>query len=131
MAGNITPGYKPEIFAQNYPQVLACNRQLALLLPINVRYAALGYRWGQVMGRNTGDGLYEKYNDSGSSGVDTAKCVILQSIEFGDDTDPQAAVGCFGGQLYEGQCTGLDAAAKVDLGGKTIIDASGVSIFKF
>lgn len=130
--GNITPNYKPSIFRQDYPQVLACNRQFATLLPIAVAFASGGYRWGQVMGRNSTSGEYAAYNNSASSGLDTAACLILQSIDFGSATGGnQAAVGCFGGEVYSGQLSGLDAPAIVDLGGRLIVDATGVSIFKF
>lgn len=130
--GNITPDYKPSIFRQDYPQVLACNRQFATLLPVSAAYRSGGYRWGQVMGRNSTSGLYEAYNDSASSGLNTAACVLLNSIDFGSATGGnQMAVGCFGGEVYTAQLSGLDAAAIVDLGGRVIVDATGVSIFKF
>ena len=130
--GNLTPAFDSEIFRKDYPVVLACNRHLALLLAVNLRYKSDGYRYGEVIARNTTDDLYDSYSSSGSSGLDTAAAILLESVDFGAATSgTQAAVAIFGGQVYESAVSGLDSGAKTDLNGVSIKDAFGTQIFKF
>lgn len=134
---NVGGRFDSEIFRKNFPMVIATNRASAILLPVRLRYQAGGYAAGTVLARNTTDSLYQAYNDAGSSGINTAACVLYEEHEA-EDFDAEAstgttmAVGIFGGcTLYEAKLTGLDAAAKVDLKATSIVDATGVTTLKF
>lgn len=133
----IGPSFKPEVFRNNSPVVIATNRNTAILLPIVLRYDEDGYQAGQVIAQNSTDKLFQKYNPSGASGTDTAVCVLGEPIypeDFSAATSQGAcsAAGIFGGVvLYEDRLTGLDANAKVDLGARSIVDASGINLLKF
>lgn len=117
--------------------VIATNRGSAVLLPVRLRYKAGGYVAGQVLARNTTDGLFEGYTSGGASGTDVAACVLFQSVqETSFDADNASgsttAVGIFGGcTVYKDKLIDLDPDAETDLGAKTIIDASGVELLKF
>lgn len=135
--GKTDLNFSPEIFRKDHPMVIATNRSSAILLPVRLRYDSDGYLAGQVLARNTTDGRFQKYDTGGSSGIDTAACVLFESVGAQDfdgtgATGSTTAVGIFGGcTLFEGKLIDLDSDAKTDLGAKTIIDASGVSLLKF
>lgn len=119
-----------QIFRKDQPMILACNRHLAWIAPVRMAYAAGGYPAGQVVGRITANGLYAAYNDSNSDGTQTAVGVL-----FADCTpasgDTEASRCIMGGKVFQAKLTGLDAAAIVDLKGRSIIDALGVQILSF
>lgn len=130
---NLDAKVKTQIFRKDFPIILACNRHLATLLPGRLVYEAAGYSAGQVVARRT-DGLYGKYNDAGSSGLDTARGILFEDVaaeEFVSPTGTAVARVIFGGQVFKAKLTGLDANGETDLKATTIIDASGVSILKF
>lgn len=129
--GNIDAGFKPEIFRKNHPVILACNRHQALLLPVRLRYQSGGYLAGQVLARNTVDGLFQPYVDGAASGTGDAAGILHDDIDMPTADESQTAIGIFGGQVYESKLTGLDAAAKVDLKSRSITDAEGTTILKF
>lgn len=135
--GAIGANFNGNIFSKNNPMIIATNRQSAILNPVRLRYHASGYAAGTVLARNTTDGLFEKYDDGASSGLNTASCVLFEEHPTGDfdgtgATGSCMAVGIFGGcTLYENKLIGLDANAKTDLGAKSIIDATGVTTLKF
>lgn len=135
--GRLDVNFNGSIFRKNFPMVIATNRASAVLLPVRVRYQANGYIAGTVLARNTTDGWYQAYNDGGSSGINTARCVLFESLEAQDfdgtaSTSSTTAVGIFGGcTVYKDKLVGYDAAAGVDLSVKEIIDATGVTTLKF
>lgn len=119
-----------EIFRKDQPLILACNRHQALIRPVRLAYVSGGYPAGQVLARNTVTGFFEKYNDAGASGLNTAAAVLLDACEpASGDTELTTAI--FKGHVYESKLTGLDANAKTDLGARSITDASGVAILSF
>jgi hypothetical protein len=120
-----------QVFRKDHRMVLAMNRHQATIVGVRVAYDAAGYYAGQVMARNSTSGLYQKYNDAGSSGIDTAVGVL-----FNDVLDMPASGTDLGqlivrGQVFEAACVGLDANAKTDLKARTVVDGSGVSILMF
>lgn len=130
--GNIDPRFTGEIFRQDHPIILACDRHLASLLPVRMRYKSGGYAAGEVVSRNTTDGLYDSYLDGAASGLGAANAILQDKVDFGTATSgSQIAVGIFGGKVYSAKLTGMDAAGIVDLKGRTVIDATGVSILMF
>ncbi len=135
---NIDVKFNPSIFRKDWPMVMATGRAGAKLLPVRVRYNSDGYPAGQVVARNSTDGLYQKYNDAGASGINTAVAVLFEGLEADADFDSTAssgsamATGIFGGcMLYYDKLTGLDANALVDLGARQVIDASGIRLLDF
>lgn len=126
--------FNPEIFRKDYPMVIAKNRHLASIGAVRLAYDADGYPAGTVLARNSVSGLYQAYDDGGSSGLNTAKCVMLDefSVSEFEDTDATAlARGIFGGELFYSKLIGIDANGITDLGGKRYIEADGVEVFKF
>ena len=115
----------------------ATNRASAILLPVRVRYQANGYVAGTVLARNSVDGWFQAYANGGASGLDTASCVLFESLsasDFGGTTaqDSTTAFGIFGGcTVYKDKLVGYDADAGTDLGAKEITDATGVTTLKF
>lgn len=123
-----------EIFRHDRSLVISSNRQLASILGVRLAYDASGYEAGRVLARNTVTGLYQKYDNGGSSGLDTAKCVLLEKkilADFASSGDSQAAAAVFGGEVYKDNLTGLDTAAETDLGAKTLVLPGSVTILKF
>lgn len=130
--GNLDADFKPQIFRNDRPQVLACQRQLATLLAVRMRYRSTPYRYGTVIARNSVDGLYDAYDNAGSSGTDTAAGILKDTVDFGTATGGSQPVVCIaGGKVYENMVSGLDAGAKVDLKGRSFTDAEGTTIFMF
>lgn len=129
--GNIDPKFSGEIFRQDHPIILACDRHLAKLHPVRMRYLEGGYAAGLVIARNTGDGLYDAYDSGGSSGLDTAAGILQDKVECAVSGVSEIAVGIFGGEVYESKLTGLDSDGKTDLNGRSFTGADGVAIFSF
>lgn len=133
----IGANFNPNIFHKDNPIIIATNRASAILNPVRLRYNASGYPAGTVLARNTTDGLFERYDDGASSGLNTASCILFEGhpVEDFDGTGATGscmAAGIFGGcTVFEDKLLGLDANAKTDLGAKTIIDATGVKTLKF
>jgi hypothetical protein len=129
--------FNSEIFRKDNPLVLATNRASAVLLPVRLRYDSDGYVAGQTLGRNTSDGWFQKYESGGSSGIDTAACILLKSAATGDfdgtgSTGSTTAVGIFGGcAVYKDNLIDWDSDAKTDLNGREITDASGTTLVYF
>lgn len=131
---SIDVGFSGEISRKDHPMILSSNRQLASILGVRLAYNSAGYPAGQVLALNSVSGLYDKYNDSASSGLDTARGVLLRSVEekdFVSSGDSQAAQVVFGGEVFKSKLTGLDANAETDLDARTITVAGGTQILKF
>lgn len=126
--------FSSEIFRKDHPMVLAKNRHLASIASVRLAYDAAGYKAGHVIARNTVTGLYEKYNDAGASGLETAQAVLFEEVaasEFASSGDSLIARGIFRGEVFEAKLTGLDANGKADLNGRSYTDADGVAVFSF
>lgn len=131
---NIDIKFDGESFRKDHPIILSTNRQLATILPVRLAYHASGYEAGRVLGRNSVSGNYERYDNGGSSGLDTAKCVLFEGHavdEFDSSTGTVIARGIFGGEVFYGKLVGIDSNGETDLGARRIIDATGVEIMKF
>jgi hypothetical protein len=134
----IGASFNPSAFHKDWPIIIAGQRQNAILLPVRLRYDSGGYMPGQFLARNTVDGYYQKYNDSGSSGINTASAILFDQHPVEDfdgtaSTDTCMGVGIFGGGvlLYSDRLVGGDANGIADLGLKQITDATGVVTYKF
>lgn len=129
--------FNGSIFRFDQPLVIAMNRSSAILLGIRLRYQSNGYLAGTVLARNTTDGWYQAYNDAGSSGIDTAACILFEGHAAEDfdgtaATSSTAAVGIFGGcAVYKSRLTGYDANALTDLKGRIIIGGNSEELIVF
>lgn len=119
---------------RNWKQIIACNRHLATILPVRVSYDANMQETGLVLARNSVSTVYSAYDSGGASGLDVAKAVLLDTVyptDFAATSGTALANAVFGGELYVSKLIGYDSGALTDLGGKVIIDATGVEILKF
>lgn len=134
--GNIDAEVNNNLSRYDFAQILACARQLAMIRPVRLAYdstyGATGYNAGQVLGRVTSTGLFKKYDDTITGGQDTAMAILFSpAVPPAVSGDSVLALGIFQGDVYELKCIGLDAAAKVDLKGRSIVDGAGTQIFCF
>lgn len=129
--------FNGSIFRFDQPLVIAMNRSSAVLVGVRLRYQSGGYAAGTVLARNTTDGFYQAYNDAGSSGINTAACILFEAHAAEDfdgtaSTSTTTAVGIFGGcAVYKDRLTGYDANALTDLKGRIIIGASSDELILF
>lgn len=137
---NLDAKVNNQIKRNDFAIIIAVNRQLATILPVRLEQTASDRLAGLVLGRVTATGFYTEYNDSNSDGSEVAAAILFEDVlvedissasPSGSASGTAIARGVFGGEVFQDKLTGLDAAAKVDLGARTIIDASGVSILKF
>lgn len=131
---NTDAKFSGEIFRKNHPQILAQNRHLASIMPVRLAYDAAGYKAGQVLAQNSVSKEYAKYVDGAASGLGTAASILFEEhpvSDFESATGSVLAKGIMGGEVFEDKLTGLDAAAKTDLGARTIEDATGIKVLKF
>lgn len=131
---NLDSKFDTEIFRKDHPQILAANRHLASIKPVRLAYNASGYKAGTVLAKNSVSGLFQAYNDAGSSGLNTATCILFEAVDvssFADSSDSALARGIWGGEVFEDKLVGIDANGKTDLNGRSIVDSTGVNIFKF
>lgn len=135
--------FRSEVLRYDDAQIVATKRELALFLGVRLAYNSAGYKAGTVLAKNSASGLFSKYDPNGASGTDTAKCVLEKAVaasEFDDTTHSVSnsvlTHAIFGGVLFYDKLTDDDAAALdddgvTDLGGKKIVDVSGVTLLKF
>lgn len=134
---SVDANFKGSIFRFDQPLVIAMNRSSAVLIGVRLRYQSGGYAAGTVLARNTTDGFYQAYNNSGSSGIDTAACILFEAHPAEDfdgtgSTSTTTAVGIFGGcAVYKDRLTGWDANAKTDLSAREIIGGTGDTLLLF
>ena len=129
--GNSLPSIDTEVFRKDHRFILARNRQLASFVPIVLEYDAAGYYAGQTIARNTTSELWTKYVPAGSSGTDTAVGILFQDVL----DMPASAVGggdlIVRGEVYQDNCLDLDNDAITDLGGRSVVSATGSTILIF
>lgn len=129
--------FDSEIFRKDNPMVIATNRSSAIILPVRLRYNASGYTAGQTLARNTSDDWFQKYESGGSSGIDTASCILFESVKAADfdaenSTGSTTARGIFGGcTVYKDKLIDWDSDAKTDVNGREITDATGTTLVSF
>lgn len=128
--------FNSEIFRKDHPIILAARRDLASIKPVRLDNISAKYDAGQVLVRDPGDSLFKKYSTASGSGDTT--CILFEDVEVEEFVDGETGVtgsaiarAIFGGEVFEDKLTDLDDSAKTELGGKTIVDATGVNIFKF
>lgn len=123
-----------EIFRKDHPIILACNRHQALILPIRIKAKPADdtkYAAGTVMAKNSVDGFFYAYNDAGASGLNVAKCILLHDV-FPAVLNTDMGDAAFGGVVWYDKLVGIDAAGITDLGGRRIVDSSGLGeLLKF
>ncbi len=120
-----------EIFRKDHPMILASNRHLASIKPVRLAYDADGYVAGQVLGRNSVSGYFQKYDSGGASGLDTATCILFEEVTAAASSGTTIARGIFAGEVYKSKLTDLDSGAETDLKARTIVDATGIEVLKF
>lgn len=131
---SIDSRFAGEIFRKDQPIIIAQDRQLASIIGARLAYNASGYDAGTVVARNTVSGLFEKYNNAGASGLDTAAGVLFeehQVEDFESATGTTTARVIVAGVVFKSKLVGLDSAAETDLAARTIIGADSVSLLKF
>lgn len=128
-AGDIS--FKSEIFRNDFTQLIAKSIQRLVTMPVRLAYNASGYVAGEALARDPADGFYKKYSDAGGSGVNTAVCILAETIDAGESSGTKLAVGITHGELYNDKITGMDANGRTDLGARTYTEADGTVIFSF
>lgn len=131
---NIDATFSGSIFRVDHPMIIAQNRQLARIAPVRLAYNSNGYVAGRVLARNSTSGLYQNYDNVGSSGLDTAVGVLFEShdvTEFASSGDTLAARMIISGDVFKDKLLGLDSAAETDLKARTVVDATGVNVLIF
>lgn len=136
---DLNADFQSEVTRYDEPNVIAMDRQKALKLGIRLTYDSGGYKAGTVLARNTVTGLYAKYSDAASSGLNDAVAVLERGVaatEFANTTTHSVAnsvltYGIFGGVVFYDKLTGIDANGVTDLRGKVMIGADGVNLLRF
>lgn len=120
-----------EIFRKDFPTIIAMRRDLASIQPVRLVLRSEGYLPGQVLGRISDSGLFDKWSQV--SGTADCQAVLFEAIS-GDDqpaTGGALARGITGGYVYTAKLLDYNAQAKSGLGAKDITDASGIGVTKF
>jgi len=120
-----------QIFRKDNRMVIAMNRHQASIMGVRMAYEANGYIAGQVLARNSVSGLHCKYATAGSSGTDAAVGVLFNDVSDMPASGTDLGQMIVKGQLFEDLLIDLDSAAKVDLGARSVINGSGVTILMF
>lgn len=120
-----------EIFRKDFPDVIALRADLAILQPVRLKLNNDGWLAGQVLVRDSGDGLFGKY--SALSGSGDASLVLAENVPASDQpaTGGASARGISSGYLKKEKLIDYDSGAKDELGAREILDASGATIVKF
>ncbi len=135
---NVDANFVSEVLRHDDPQIIAANRHQALFLGVRLAYDSGGYAAGDVLALNSVNGLYYQYDDGGSSGLNTAVCVLEQGVPAtafpgtgATIASSALAAAIFGGTVYYDKLGGIDANAVTDLKGRRITDVSGVNLMVF
>ncbi len=136
---NVDANFVSEVLRRDDPNIIAANRQQAILLGVRLPYSASGYKAGTVLAQNTVNNMFYPYDNSGASGLDNAACVlesIVKVTEFADTTansvnNSVLGVGIFGGTVFYNKLTGIDANGVTDLKGRRVSDVTGADLLIF
>jgi hypothetical protein len=137
---NVDANFVSEVLRHDDAAVIAANRQHAIFLGVRLAYQSAGYAAGTVLAKNTTDGLHYPYDDNGSSGLNTADCVLEQAVRATDFPGTGATIASsalapaiWGGGvvMYYDRLVGIDANGVTDLGGRRVTDVSGVNLMIF
>lgn len=135
--------FRSEVLRYDDAQIIATKRELALFLGVRLAYDSAGYKAGDVLSKNSTSGLFQKYDPDGASGTDAAKAVLEKAVaatEFDDTTHSVAnsvlTHAIFGGVVFYAKLndtdgSDLDSNGVTDLGGRRIVDVTGVELLKF
>lgn len=121
--------FTAEGFRKNFPLLLATNRHHATVIGAQLAAQASDLVAGQLLARNSVSGLYDVYASAGSSGLDTAKGILL--LDAATSTTSQVVQILMGGEVYKAKITGYDSDTPADLNGRVYINGAGEEIFKF
>ena len=115
------------------PQIIAKNRHLASIGPVRLASSASGFAAGTVLAKNNVSGYFDAYNDGGSSGLNTAVCVLLDAVPTTESLSPLKPLSraVFRGELFYDNLTGIDANGVTDLAGRAYTDSLGNKILSF
>lgn len=121
-----------EIFRKDFPIILALNRHLAKITPVRLAHDTDGYPAGQCLARNQSTGYFEKFSAVSGGSIDS-HCILFESIDgeqFTGSTGTAVGRGLVAADVYEDNCTDLDATFKTAIGGRTIVN-NGDNILSF
>jgi hypothetical protein len=121
--------FTAEGFRKNFPLILATNRQHATVIGARLAAQAAALLPGQLLARNSTSGLYDVYASGGSSGLDTAKGILL--IDADVSATSQVVQILMGGEVYKDNIVGYDSDTPADLNGRVYINGANENIFKF
>jgi len=136
---DLNANFTAEVTRFDDPNIIAMERQKASFLGVQLAYHASGYVAGEVLARNTVTGLYQKYSDSGSSGLNDAVAVLARKCAASEftNTDTHSLANSvltqaiIAGTVFYSKLTGIDTNGVTDLRGKIVIGADGVSLLRF
>ena len=126
--------FTSSVFRKDFgPQIIAKNRHLCSIGPVRLAISASGYVAGTVLAKNTTDGYFYAYDDNGSSGLNTAACILLDNCPLEETTSPQHLLSraIFRGEVYHANLTGIDTNGVADLNGRLYTDSLGNAILGF
>jgi hypothetical protein len=125
-----------EIFRKDWPQIIAMKRELAIIGSVRLKDKGSSYPAGTVLGKYSSgsySGLWSDYSSGGASGLNTARAILLETVEdkTGTAASSPLARALFAGVVYEDKCSVLDSTAKTSLGGRSWSDGRNVNFFTF
>lgn len=115
---------------KDHPIVLACNRDLATILPTRVLNRAEGYKAGQVIARDTSDQFYKAFSAISGGSFDSVG-VLFESIGAQSATGGTLARTVFGGEVYKSVLVDFSSDASDEMLAREITDSLGTTIVKF
>lgn len=114
--------------------IIAQAPHLVQAMPIRLHFQSGGYAKGTVLALNSTNLEWQAYNDAGSSGINTAKAILLDQVKEADFPSQTDGVGnnvltraAVKGTFFYDNLTGIDANGVTDLGRK-FTDALGVNL---
>lgn len=120
-----------EIFRKNHPIIIAMRPDLAVMEPVRLVLRAEGYLPGQVLGRISASGLFDKWSQV--SGTADCQAVLFEEItaDAQGATGGALARGITAGFVYTDLLLDYNSTAKSGLGAKDLTDAGGNHVTKF
>lgn len=131
---NLDANFESEVFRHDHVAIVAANRNQCLFLGARLHYDADGYAAGTVLAQNTVNNEFYAYDDAGSSGLNTAKCILTKPVLASDFPSASGTVlteALFKGTVFYSRLTGIDANGVTDLAGRRIVDVTGVELLVF
>lgn len=136
---NLDASFTAEVLRHDDAQIVATHPNQALRFGVRLAYNSSGYAAGQVLGKNSVSGLFMVYNSSGTSGENTAVCILEQPVKATDfpntvaqDLGSSYLTGAlFSGAVFQSKLTGLDSGAITALAGRSVTPSDGVQLFLF